>query len=161
MDLVVNNIEERASIYKNNSERLNNNNFIKIKLEGEGKNKFGIGAKVKVTSGGTTQIQELINTRGYQSSVDFNLNFGIGKSRIIDRVEVVWPNQKKQVITAVQPNQKLTLYEMDAKVNIKREKISDKSLFQEVTPIDFLHTENNYNDFKRDCLLYTSPSPPD
>ena len=153
MDLVVNNIEERASIYKNNSERLNKNNFIKIKLEGEGKNKFGIGAKVKVTSGGTTQIQELINTRGYQSSVDFNLNFGIGKSRIIDRVEVVWPNQKKQVITAVQPNQKLTLYQMDAKVNINREKISDKSLFQEVTPIDFLHTENNYNDFKREIML--------
>ena len=74
---------------------------MKITLQGVGKNKLGVGAKVKVTAGGTTQTQELLNTRGYQSSVDFNLIFGIGKSSIVDQVEVIWPNQKRQTITKV------------------------------------------------------------
>lgn len=153
MDLVVNNIDEKASIFRNNSEKLNQNNYLKIALEGEGKNKFGVGSKVKVTSGEMTQTQELLNTRGYQSSVDFNLNFGVGKSKIIDRIEVVWPNQKKQVITAVQPNQTLTLFQKDAKINVERKKLTKTKLFQEATPIDFTHKENNYNDFKREIML--------
>jgi hypothetical protein len=153
MDLVVNNIDEKASIFRNNSEKLTQNNYLKIALEGEGKNKFGVGSKVKVTSGEMTQTQELLNTRGYQSSVDFNLNFGVGKSKIIDRIEVVWPNQKKQVITAVQPNQKLTLFQKDATINVERKKLTKTKLFQEATPIDFTHKENNYNDFKREIML--------
>jgi len=153
MDLVVNNIDEKASIFRNNSEKLTQNNYLKIALEGEGKNKFGVGSKVKVTSGEMTQTQELLNTRGYQSSVDFNLNFGVGKSKIIDRIEVVWPNQKKQVITAVQPNQKLTLFQRDATINVERKKLTKTKLFQEATPIDFTHKENNYNDFKREIML--------
>ncbi|MDG1028368.1 MAG: VCBS repeat-containing protein [Flavobacteriaceae bacterium] len=153
MDLVVNNIDEKASIFRNNSEKLTQNNYLKIALEGEGKNKFGVGSKVKVTSGEMTQTQELLNTRGYQSSVDFNLNFGVGKSKIIDRIEVVWPNQKKQVITAVQPNQKLTLFQKDATINVERKTLTKPKLFQEATPIDFTHKENNYNDFKREIML--------
>ena len=153
MDLVVNNIDEKAFIYKNNSEKLTQNNYLKIALKGEGKNKFGIGAKVIVTSGGMIQTQELLNTRGYQSSVDFNLNFGLGKSKSIDRIEVFWPNQKKQVISAVQPNQKITLYQRDAKIEIQRNNVSKTKLFKEVTQIDFLHKENNYNDFKREIML--------
>ena len=58
-----------------------------------------------------TQTQELLNTRGYQSSVDFNLIFGIGKSTTVDQVKVIWPNQKKQIITNVQPNQIITLFQ--------------------------------------------------
>ena len=153
MDLVVNNIDEKASIFRNNSEKLTQNNYLKIALEGEGKNKFGVGSKVKVTSGEMTQTQELLNTRGYQSSVDFNLNFGLGKSKIIDHIEVVWPNQKKQVITAVQPNQKLTLFQKDATINVERKTLTKPKLFQEATPIDFTHKENNYNDFKREIML--------
>lgn len=153
MDLVVNNIDEQAFIYRNNAEKFTQNNYLKIGLVGTGKNKLGIGAKVKLTAGGMTQTQELLNTRGYQSSVDLNLNFGIGKSIIIDRVEVVWPNQKKQLITAVQPNQKLILFEKDATLEVKENKPINTKLFQEVTAIDFKHKENNYNDFKREVML--------
>ena len=118
-----------------------------------GKNTMGIGAKVKVTAGGMTQIQEMFNTRGYQSSVDFNLNFGVGKSKIIDRVEVIWPNQKKQIITAVQPNQKLTLFQKNATLDVKRSNPPKNKLFEEVKAVDFTHKENNYNDFKREIML--------
>ncbi len=153
MDLVVNNIDEKASIFRNNSDKLTQNNFIKIELIGMGKNKFGVGAKVKLTVGGMTQTQELLNTRGYQSSVDLNLNFGIGKFRTIDQVEVVWPNQKKQVINAVQANQKLTLHQKNAMIDIKEREEPTTKLFQEVKAIDFTHKENNYNDFKREIML--------
>ena len=153
MDLVVNNIDEKAFIYRNNSEKFSQNNYLKIALKGLGKNTMGIGAKVKITAGKMTQTQELLNTRGYQSSVDLNLNFGIGKSKTIDQVEVVWPNQKKQIITAVQPNQKLTLFQKDAKLDVNRNNASKTKLFEEVKAIDFTHKENNYNDFKREIML--------
>ena len=153
MDLVVNNIDEKAFIYRNNSEKFSQNNYLKIALKGLGKNTMGIGAKVKITAGEMTQTQELLNTRGYQSSVDLNLNFGIGKSKTIDQVEVVWPNQKKQIITAVQPNQKLTLFQKDAKLDVNRNNAYKTKLFEEVKAIDFTHKENNYNDFKREIML--------
>lgn len=153
MDLIVNNIDEKAFIYRNNAEKFTQNNFVKITLQGVGKNKLGIGAKVKVTAGGTIQTQELLNTRGYQSSVDFNLIFGIGKSSIVDQVEVIWPNQKRQIITKVQPNQTITLFQKDAIEAVIREKRTKKKLFQEVTELDFEHKENNYNDFKREIML--------
>ena len=153
MDLVVNNIDEKAFIYRNNSEKFSQNNYLKIALRGLGKNTMGIGAKVKITAGEMTQTQELLNTRGYQSSVDLNLNFGIGKSKTIDQVEVVWPNQKKQIITAVQPNQKLTLFQKDAKLDVNRNNASKTKLFEDVKAIDFTHKENNYNDFKREIML--------
>jgi len=153
MDLIVTNLDNQAFIYRNNSEKFTQNNHLKIALKGMGKNTTGIGAKVKVTAGGMTQTQEMFNTRGYQSSVDFNLNFGIGKSKTIDQVEVVWPNQKKEIITAVQPNQKLTLFQKDATLYVNRNRAPNTKLFQEVKAIDFTHKENNYNDFKREIML--------
>ena len=153
MDLIVNNIDEKAFIYRNNAEKFTQNNFVKITLQGSEKNRLGIGAKVKVTAGGMTQTQELLNTRGYQSSVDFNLIFGIGKSTNVDQVEVIWPNQKKQIITNVQPNQIITLFQKDAVNGLKIEKDTETKLFKEVTKLDFTHKENNYNDFKREIML--------
>ena len=153
MDLVVNNIDEKAFVYRNNAEKFAQNNYLKIALEGMGKNKWAIGAKVKVTAGGMTQTQELLNTRGYQSSVDLNLIFGLGKSASVDQVEVIWPDQKKQIITTVQPNQKLTLFQKDATLDVEGNKVAKTQIFQEVKAIDFTHKENNYNDFKREIML--------
>ena len=91
MDLIVQNLENQASIYRNNSEKFTKNNYLKISLNGIGENTLGIGAKLKVTTGDITQIQEMFNTRGFLSSVDLNLNFGIGSFKTIDEVEVTWP----------------------------------------------------------------------
>ena len=153
MDLVVNNIDEKAFIYRNNAERITSNNYIKITLKGIGKNKMGIGAKVKVIAGGETQIQELINTRGYQSSVDFNLIFGIGNLNIIDKIEVIWPDQQKETINNIQPNQNIIFYQKNA-TPIESEGSAIKNfLFEKVNELDFTHRENNYNDFKREIML--------
>ena len=153
MDLIVNNIDEKAFIYRNNAEKFTENNYLKIALKGMGKNKLGVGAKVKLTAGGMTQTQELLNTRGYQSSVDFNLIFGIGQSTSVDQLEVIWPNKKKQIITELQPNQTLTLFQKDA-IDVEIMKKDQKvKLFKEATELDFTHKENNYNDFKREIML--------
>ena len=153
MDLVVNNIDEKAFIYRNNAEKFTQNNYLKIALKGTGKNKFGIGAKVNVNSGGMMQTQELLNTRGYQSSVDLNLIFGIGKSTKVDQVEVIWPNQKKQIIADLEPNQKIILLETNATATEPEQEEVKTDLFEEVKPLNFTHKENNYNDFKREIML--------
>jgi len=153
MDLIVNNIDEKAFVYRNNAEKFTQNNYIKIALVGAEKNNFGIGAKVTVTAGGMTQMQEMINTRGYQSSVDFNLNFGLGKVTQIDKIEVRWPNQKSQTLNDIAPNKKITLYQKDATQILTSEKNQKKPLFQEAGPIAFTHKENNYIDYKREIML--------
>lgn len=153
MDLVVNNIDEKAFVYRNNAEKFAQNNYLKIALVGSNQNTFGIGAKLRVSAGGMSQTQEMFNTRGYQSSVDFNLNFGIGKSNYIDEVTVIWPNQYTQTLTDLSPNQKITLYQKDATPPPSAEASKMTPLFREVNSIDFTHQENNYNDFKREIML--------
>jgi len=105
MDLVVNNIDEKAYIYRNNSEKFNQNNYLSVSLVGEGKNKFGLGAKVIIKVEDKIISQEMINTRGYQSSVDLKLVFGLGKAQKIQELKVIWPNFKVQVLKDLVPNQ--------------------------------------------------------
>ena len=153
MDLIVNNIDEKAFVYRNNAEKFYQNNYLKISLQGTGLNTFGIGAKVKVTAGGKQQVQELLNTRGYQSSVDLNLTFGLGKVEQIDEVEVIWPDFKKETIQSVAANQKITFYQKNALESAASQNEKLSALFQETTKIDYIHKENNHNDFKREIML--------
>lgn len=153
MDLVVNNIDEKAFLYRNNAEKFAQNNFLKIALVGIGKNTFGVGAKVTVKTGKMTQTQELVNSRGFQSSVDFNLIFGIGKADKIDEVNVIWPDATKETLKMLEPNQKITLYQKNAVSFQSDEKPHIEVVFNEVTGLEYTHNENPYNDFKREIML--------
>src|SRR5690606_23862341 len=82
LDLVVNNINEPAFIYRNESSDQLINHFLKIKLEGIGKNTSGLGAKITVYSKGTRQYFEQMPSRGYQSSVSPVLHVGLGEHAI-------------------------------------------------------------------------------
>ena len=165
LDLVVNNIEEQAFVYRNNSEKFNQNHYLKIKLRGEGKNTFGIGSKVTVHTNNKKMIQELIPTRGYQSSVDYTLVFGIGNVKNVDSLSVVWPDSKEQTLTDIKADQKLILtYNDSGEVREKTEK-AQNTLFTDLSKdslIPFTHKESNYGDFKREQLLphkLSSPGP--
>jgi enediyne biosynthesis protein E4 len=107
MDLVVNNTNDYASIYKNNSGASLKNNFIRVKLEGSVQNRNGIGTKVKIYNKGHSYYQEQFPVRGYQSSVDQRLNFGLGQIKSIDSLVVIWPNDAYQVINKIPVNQPL------------------------------------------------------
>ncbi len=161
LDLVVNNIESAAFVYRNNSEKLNQNQFLKIQLKGDDKNTFGIGSKVTIHSGGQKLMQELMPTRGYQSSVDYTLVFGLGEAKQVDSLTVEWPDSREQSLKDINVNQTLVLNQGDSKVrpNKVAENTGEPSnprYFTDVSQdslIPFIHKENNYIDFKREQLL--------
>lgn len=109
LDLMVNNWNEPPSVYRNRTHERGNVNYLKIKLEGNGVNRFGIGSKVRVKGpDGEIFFREAFPTRGFQSSVDPILHFGLGALEQVD-VEIIWPDQTKQIIQNVETNQTLVI----------------------------------------------------
>ncbi|MGB4397945.1 MAG: VCBS repeat-containing protein [Daejeonella sp.] len=161
LDLVTNNINETAKIYHNSSDELFKNNYLKIALKGENFNSFGIGAKVfiKNKSGGM-QVQQMMPTRGFMSSVEPKLLFGLGNKSEIDSLFVIWPDGKAETKVNTKANTTLILKQSDANLSSEAvlQKIFPKSapLFVDISAtagIDYKHEENNYLDFYRESLI--------
>lgn len=153
MDLIVNNTNDYASIYKNNSRAILKNNFISIILEGSAQNRNGIGAKIKIFNKGQIYYQEQFPVRGYQSSVDLRLNFGLNKIKNIDSLLVIWPNDTYQVIYNLPVNQTLILKAVNAKATYSYSKKPDTTLFSTTIIDNIKHVENPINDFTIQRLL--------
>lgn len=153
LDLVINNIDEIATVYinTNNEEK----NYLAFKLKGDQKNPFAVGARVKVVTTNGEQIQELFPTRGYQSSVDYKLIFGLDTLSQVQRVEVRWPNQKVSIIENVPTNQTLELSVTSAKPGkLTQKEYSPLFAFAaDKVQLPYKHQENNFNDFDREILL--------
>jgi hypothetical protein len=119
MDVVINNINDEASVYKNT---LNDNNhelnYLDIQLEGDSANHFGLGAWVEIYYEGKMQAYEETPYRGYLSTVQIDPHFGLGSAKFVDSVVVKWPNGKKQLIPHVASDQKLKVHIQDAKVHM-------------------------------------------
>jgi hypothetical protein len=155
LDLVVCNNNDPVWTYRNNTNELRNNNYIKIKLIGDRKNLFGIGAKVIVTTDSSGQMQEMNPVRGYQSSVDYILNFGLGKKTAVKQVKVLWSNDSATIINNPKINSTIEVRKKDA-VKIDMALRAGAGLFSDVTSsagIDFVQHENRYTDFKREFLI--------
>ena len=150
LDLVVNNMNERAGIYRNNSERLQHN-FLSVKLTGRG-NKFAVGARITVFAGGKALVRENLPVRGFQSTVDPILHFGLGEVDRIDSVVVRWPAGGYQTVKSVAINQRIEIKEADG--NEDMPVLSPRTWFTETTPLpDFTHVENEFVDFNIQSLL--------
>ena len=93
LDLIINNENQPAFIYKNNSRELNHNNYFGLTLKGKGNNTFAVGSKVKLFTGNEILTRELIPSRGFQSSMDYKIIIGLGKSTAIDSVIIIWPDR--------------------------------------------------------------------
>ena len=153
LDLLVNNVNLPAFVYKNNANNSIKNNYIRLKLKGAGLNSLGIGAKAIVYTKNNKQYREQMPTRGFQSSVTPVLHFGLGKETLIDSLRVIWQSGKQQVLTQVKTNQLLTLDEKNAS-STYRIPAPAKPLFTEVTsPVSFSHKKSTFNDFKQQPLL--------
>jgi len=155
LDLVVNNIDAEAFIYRNNSETQTTNNYLKVRLEGEGQNTFGIGTKVLVYAAGNTMLQEMIPTRGYQSSMDHDMIFGLGEAAV-DSLAITWPDDRIQSLKNVPHNQLLTLRQKEAALGDMDPKMNPLPYFRDISQdsvLSFIHRENNFIDFKREQLL--------
>ncbi len=151
LDVITNNIDASAFVYENKS----TGNFLKINIEGGEKNKFGIGAKAIIYHNGKKQISENTVTKGFMSSVEHNLFFGLGKDVEIDKVEVVWHNGEVNTFENVDANQTITANIKDAKL-LKISEIENKSLLSEVNNnlgINYRHEENEFDEFNEEVLL--------
>src|SRR3989441_467285 len=158
LDLVVNNVNQEAFVYRNNARTLTPNRFLQVRLEGAGANRFAIGAKVTLWSGTQQFFQELEPTRGFQSSVDYVLTFGVGQRDTLDSVKVEWPDREGRVslLTKVATNQRLTIRQAGA---LAPRAPSPKPLTPLVTdvtdrvPLPYVHRENEFADFDREPLI--------
>jgi hypothetical protein len=158
LDLVVNNVNMPPFIYRNETNKKPGSNFLMVTLKGTGKNTGAIGAEVTLYYGGKINYEELMPMRGFQSSVDNRLHFGLGNATIIDSMIVDWPDGKCTVLHDIAVNQFLKLYQKDAVnriLNATEKKVAP--IFQKedkIAGLDFKHKENDFNEFDRDRLLF-------
>ena len=157
LDLVVNNVNDEAFVYRNNARSLRKaNNYLQLVLEGDQKNPFAIGAKVTLRNGDTASYQELEPSRGFQSSVDYVLTFGLGARDTVDSVVVQWPDGRTSVQTRVAANQRLTVKHSEANGTTPAAPKRIVPLLADITeasPLPFVHKENDFVDFDRERLI--------
>ena len=156
LDLVVNNVNAPAFVYRNNTNEQKNHHYLKIRSVGEGKNRWGIGTKVWLHTGDSVQYQELMPTRGFQSAVEPLFHFGLGARTTIDSVVVVWPDARQQTLTGVAADQTLVVKQTDAQQRYAYTKKQSKTLFAPWTSSDtalFRHQENEFAAFNREPFL--------
>ncbi len=159
LDLVVNNVNQEAFIYRNNARSLTQNRYLQVRLEGAGGNRFAIGAKVTLWSGRQQFFQELEPTRGFQSSVDYVLTFGVGLRDTLDSVKVEWPDRAGRVslLTHVSANQRMTIRDSEAGVPPPTPRPRPRiPILTDVTDsirLPYIHHENDFVDFDREPLI--------
>jgi len=156
LDLVVNNVNDEAFVYRNNARSLSKNRYLQVKLEGDGKNRFAIGAKVTLRIGKDSVYQEQQPTRGFQSSVDYILTFGIGARDTVDALRVEWPDGRVSAMDHVAANQRVVLKQSESSKSPPIQQTPVKTLLTDATSeagLDFSHHENEFVDFDRERLI--------
>jgi hypothetical protein len=168
LDLVVNNVNDEAFVYRNNARALSKNRYLQVKLEGEGSNRFGVGAKVTLLSSDKIFFQEMMPTRGFQSSVDYVLTFGLGELNAVDSVTVEWPDGRVSTAKDVRADQRLVVRQSGSVAPQPADRQAAQyttpqtggsarsTLFTDVTDriaLEFVHRENAFVDFDRERLI--------
>lgn len=153
LDLIVNNINQDAYILQNNTA---NTHYLQLKLQGPTQNPFGLGADVTIYSNGLTQTYHQTVTKGYQSSVDYVIHFGLGSGKTIDSLSVVWPDGKTQTLRKPAIDRLLPLdYRQAAKTNQQPENRPVPLLIDvtQASGLRFTHQEESYLDYNQEPLL--------
>ena len=155
LDLVVNNIDDPAFLFENIAPTTSENHYVKFLFKGAKPNISGLGSEVSVYYNQESQRQYFTPYRGYLSTVEPMLHFGLGTNKVLDSVRVVWPDGKIELLTQVMADQEVILYHKNA-FDKKQESPSDRpTIFQEIDSslIPFNHKEDEFVDFKIQPLL--------
>ncbi|MFN8580081.1 MAG: VCBS repeat-containing protein [Gemmatimonadaceae bacterium] len=156
-DLVVNNMNAEAFVYRNNVRALQPaNHYLQVRLDGKGANRYAVGGRVSVVVGGDTLSQELFPAHGFQSSMDYVLDFGVGAHDTVDLVRVDWPDATRSERARVATNQRVTIDQASASQPPPEQTRAAAPLFAEVTGagvLPFVHHENDFVDFDRERLV--------
>ena len=155
LDLVVNNIDQEASVFRNQSRERNLNNFLTLTFEGPVANRAGIGARVTVFSGGKTQTFENFPVRGYLSSVSTGLVVGLGRAAQADSVRVVWPGGATETRRRVGTNQRVAFRAAEARAEPAPPSVLTPTLFTRLPDLPgYQHQESDFVDFKTTPALH-------
>ncbi|MFT4641641.1 MAG: hypothetical protein ACI8T1_004984 [Verrucomicrobiales bacterium] len=152
LDLVVVNLEEPASVYRNDGQ---GGNRVLVSLQGTESNPRGIGARVTVETADRKQRRQNIIVRGYMASHEPILHFGLGDATTIDRLIIDWPSGHRQEITGLAANHHHTVTEPNGRSPARpHARKLPEPLFKRSTVVDaFQHVENNFDDFQDQPLL--------
>ena len=157
LEMIINNINDPAFIYENRTAHSGKNNFLRVKLVGDSLNPFAVGASVKMYGGDNgIQFQEQYPYRGFQSTVEPILHFGVGSLTSIDSIEIRWPDGNGTTLRDIEANQVVTASSHGAQERNTAVPVPSPSLFENATShlgIDHQHKETDFNDFKVQGLL--------
>ncbi len=158
LDIVVNNINEPAFIYQNQTNKQFNNHFLEIQLEGSEQNRFGVGAKVVIQQDKRFQLTYMSTTKGFESSSLQYIHFGTGTDSIVAGLHIVWPDGKSQSLYNVKTNQRLLVSykNVTAATTALRSRDNSGVDFENISAsvgLSFKHNENNFNDFDQQPLI--------
>lgn len=151
LDLVANNVNNEAGIFKNTT---TTSNFLDLNLSYKGTNKNAIGAKVFVYSNTTVQKKEVYTSRGFLSSTESKLHFGLGENTQVDSVKIIWPDNTFEVLTNITSNQMIEIpYKNGLEPHSFESKSTNNAYFTSSDAISFEHKEDTYNDFFNERLI--------
>ena len=155
LDMVTNNMNHVACIYKNVAAK---GHYLSLEFTGTKDNRFGIGAKAYVFSSKQMQYEQLMLTRGFESSVEPKLHFGLNKNPNIDSLLIIWPNQTYQIIKHLKGDRLMVLDEKNASGHFDHNKFFPPAapLFENVTKkikVSWKHKEDHFVDFNQEPLI--------
>lgn len=158
LDLVVNNINSPAFVYRNETSERSGNHFLRVRFKGYAQNAFGLGAEVTLNIKGHVKTLQNFNTRGFESSIEPSLLFGIGPADVVDELTVTWPDRKVQQLRNVACNRTIVLDHDHATTMPAPRAKEAVATFKDITasylPSTAAHHENVYNDFNYEGLLH-------
>jgi len=155
LDLVVNNVNQPLTVFKNLSSEQKRHHYLKIKLTGDTANTFAVGSKIEImgkTLG--TLVHEVIPSRGFQSSTEYTFTAGLGNNPVVDSLKITWPGGAIQVLKDVEVDTTLSFFEKDAYSPIETVRSTTRPLLKEISSDFAEHVENNFVDFDRESLVY-------
>lgn len=154
LDLIINNIDEEAFLYRNNTSDKSGSNYIRLSLLTE-KSATMHGSRIYIYRDSSIwQMVESTNVRGYMSKSEDVIHFGLGEIDVVEKVKVVWPDLSVTILENVKANQLLEVRQKNTIDNPKT--VKQKKMFKGVTRdlgISFVHKENNFDDYAKQILL--------
>lgn len=155
LDIVINNMGERASIYRNNN--IAHANYLAVQLKGLRGNTNAIGSRIEIiTSSGKHQTVEQQPVRGYLSTMEPVVHFGLGKDSLITSIKLRWPQGGYTILKNIKANQTIIIDENTSAKDSSLETPTEKVAFTDVSKesgIGFNEAENDYVDYRNESLL--------
>ena len=173
LDIVVNNIDAPASIYENVQPQDDAHHYLQVKLQGDSRNRRGIGSQLILTAGGQKQYIYHSPYRGYMSTMDDRAQFGLGRAKRADSLEVIWPDGRYQLLIDLDVDRMVTLQQSEATQKVPGRCRVTGCLPRPLTPdprprmfqpmdarraLKYKHSEGTFVDYEVQPLLPYEPS---